>query len=307
MAPQVSVVMSTYNNEATVREAVASILAQTCADFEFLIVNDGSTDRTPEVLGEFDDPRLRLLHNPENIGLTRSLNKAIGLASGPFIARQDADDVSMPQRLEKQVAFMREHGDVALLGTSRATLDDAGNTISVTRLPEAPDYHRLLQSNCLAHGSVMLRREVLDEVGGYNEDFRLSQDYDLWLRIAKRHRVRNLPEPLYGVRRHGNRVTLSKLPQAGLYRLLAVSLSRGEVAAETLAKIRQEGIEAYYDHLDIAAKLKFHRAATAKYMKYGIYDQAEYHLDRLMKLGHASLGPRLKLAFLKIFRRPRSH
>ena len=115
--PKISVVMAVYNGEKYLREAIDSILNQTFKDFEFIIVNDGSTDRTREILESFIDPRIVLIHQ-EHMGLTKSLNRGIALAKGKYIARQDADDISMAERLEKQFNFLESHENVALLGTA---------------------------------------------------------------------------------------------------------------------------------------------------------------------------------------------
>jgi len=300
MRPTVSVLMSTFNNEATIVEAVNSILEQTHKDFELLVVNDGSTDKTGDILHGMADPRLKIINNERNIGLTRSLNKAITFSKGSYLARQDADDISLPQRLARQYEFMEEHRDIALLGTSRATLDAHGKIIATTKLPRNPDLQQLLRRNCLVHGSIMLRRDVLNDVGYYNEDFRLSQDYEFWLRIAKNHKIMNLQEPLYGVRRHGNRVTLSKRPQAELYRLLAVNLARDKVTAEVMEHIRKEGIETYYDYLDRDDRFKFHKTAGMKYARNKCYSDAVQHLEKLAQLAPRSLGIRLRLVYFKM-------
>jgi hypothetical protein len=146
----------------------------------------------------------------------------------------------------------------------------------------------------------MIRREILEETGGYNEDFRMSQDYELWLRIAKTHRIANLPEPLYGVRRHGNRVTLTRMFQAGLYRILAVNLSRGEVPQAVMEQIRRDGIETYYEHLNRRDRLKYSTAATAKCIKNKRYDDAENHLRKIIGTAPLRLKARLQLVYVRM-------
>ncbi|MHA1713815.1 MAG: glycosyltransferase, partial [Candidatus Ranarchaeia archaeon] len=131
--PKVSVIMSVYNAEKHVKKAIDSILSQTFRDFEFIIINDGSTDRTSEILKSYADPRL-IVVNQANRGVTQSLNKAIGMARGQYIARMDADDISLPQRLEMQVEFLEEHPEVGLVGTSVITIDEEGKTIKESRL-----------------------------------------------------------------------------------------------------------------------------------------------------------------------------
>lgn len=305
MTPEVSVIMSVYNSEATLEAAVDSILDQSFENFEFIIVDDCSSDKSADILKQYEneDKRVRVLINETNIGLTRSLNKAISASSGRYIARQDADDLSLPGRLEKQIAFLHDHPETAVLGTSKAILNDSGKVIGTKPLPERPDYNRLLKSNCLAHGSVMIRREILEETGGYNEDFRMSQDYELWLRIAKTHRIANLPEPLYGVRRHANRTTLAKASLAGLFRMLAVNLSLGNVSQDVIDKIRLNGIETYYDHLCHQNRMKYHVSVKKKCIRYKCYNDAEYHLHKIIGLQPCSVGAHLELFYVKIKKR----
>ena len=115
--PKVAVLMSVYNGEKYLREAINSILSQTFNDFEFLIINDGSTDGTADILKSYTDSRIKIINNEKNIGLTKSLNKGLKIAKGEYIARQDADDISMPERLKEEVAFLEIHKDYAVVGT----------------------------------------------------------------------------------------------------------------------------------------------------------------------------------------------
>ena len=199
----VSVVMSVYNGQRHVAEAVESILGQTFTDFEFIVINDGSTDGTGDVLDGYDDPRLHLV-TQANQGLTRSLNRAIQLSRGRYIARMDADDVSLPTRLEKQVAWLDAHPRLGVLGTAVRVIDDWGEIVPEEGQPktitgtEAIARRLFIEgTNALIHGSVMMRREAVERAGGYREVFEYSQDYDLWLRIVEHYEVDNLPEVLY--------------------------------------------------------------------------------------------------------------
>jgi glycosyltransferase involved in cell wall biosynthesis len=302
MPPQLSIIMSVYNCEETITPAVRSILDQSFTDFEFIIVDDGCTDLTIAHIKELEDSRIIILSNEENIGLTRSLNKAVTRATGQYIARQDADDISMPGRLEKQITFMDAHSDVTVLGTSRGTLDHNGNITSTTLLPKEPDYSCFLRRNCLVHGSIMIRREALIKAGGYNEVFRYTQDYELWLRMAKDHKIMNLQEPLYGIRRHGNRVTLKKMNQANLFRTLARNLSKGKVSEDVVKEVLETGITRYYNHLDDQDKLDFHRTIKNKSIKYKLYKDAQDHLRQIISLRPASLKSRVELAQVAVAR-----
>jgi glycosyl transferase family 2 len=203
-APAVTVLMGVYNNELFVREAIDSILAQSCRDFELLVVDDGSTDATAAILASYDDRRLRVLRNERNVGLTRSLNRGLRVARGALIARQDADDMSSPERLARQVAFLESHPDVVVLGTQFVSLDAWRHRLMTLWMRcETPLGIRwqLLFENPFVHSSVMFRRDVIvDHYGGYDERFRTNQDIELWSRIAPEHRLRNLPEALVTLR-----------------------------------------------------------------------------------------------------------
>lgn len=197
--PKVSVLMAVYNGDRYLREAIDSILGQTFQDFEFLIINDGSTDRTREVILSYDDPRIRLVDNEHNLGLTQSLNRGLMLAKGEFVARQDGDDISEPERLAKQVAFLEANPEVALLGTWYKKIDAQGSLIGLRELP--CDYTQIRWSLLffcpLVHSAVMLRKPtVVEQLGTYDESFSYSQDYEFWSRIARHFPVANLNEPL---------------------------------------------------------------------------------------------------------------
>ena len=166
-APKVSVVMSVYNGERYLREAVESILNQTFIDFEFVIIDDGSTDDTLGILERYTDPRIRLVKNGRNIGLTESLNRGIRLARGKYVARQDADDISLPERLSSQLLFLDKHRGIGLVGTSFDIIDSSGRLCEQVILPTDNEtlQELLWVRNCFCHGSVMMRKEYLDALG----------------------------------------------------------------------------------------------------------------------------------------------
>jgi glycosyltransferase involved in cell wall biosynthesis len=194
--------MSVYNGEDYLREAVESILHQTFADFEFIIIDDGSTDQTTNILQTIGNERLRILSNEKNIGLANSLNRGLRLARGEYVARMDADDVSLPDRLEKEVEFLDHHPAAGVVGTGYISIDESGNETMVVTFPtdNATLQDRLLHHCCICHGSAMIRRECLEAIGGYRPDFKVAEDYDLFLRLAERFEVANLTEPLYKYR-----------------------------------------------------------------------------------------------------------
>lgn len=187
-APKVSVVMSVYNDAVYLGEAIESILNQTFTDFEFLIINDGSTDGSRAVILFYADPRVRLVDNEVNLGLPASLNKGIRLAKGEYIARQDADDVSLPDRLAQQVAFLDAHSDVTVVGCWWEHIDVDGDVFATGEIPNSNTIIKAkLIPNILKfpHGCIMIHREALVRIGGYDGRFRFTQDLDVWLRMVK--------------------------------------------------------------------------------------------------------------------------
>jgi glycosyltransferase involved in cell wall biosynthesis len=195
--PAVSVLMSVHDGAPSVGEAVASVLGQTAGDLELIVVDDGSADATPDLLAAVRDGRLRVVRQ-ERTGLTRALNRALGLARAPLVARLDADDVALPERLAYQRAFLERAPDVGLLGTAARELDAAGRFLRVV-LPPVDDTalrRALIRANPFVHSSVMARRALLERAGGYDETLPVAQDYDLWMRLARLTRLANLPDVL---------------------------------------------------------------------------------------------------------------
>lgn len=211
-SPRVTVLMSVYNGEKYLREAIDSILSQTFKDFEFLIINDCSTDRTAEIMESYTDPRVRIVYNETNIGLTKSLNKGLKLAKGEYVARMDADDISLPERLQKQVEFLDVHPEVGVLGTWAEVIDESGGCVFEWRMPEDPALLKWLMvfANNLIHASVMFRRCVIEPLGYYDSAVRCSQDYDLWCRACSKTSLCNLPVILMRWRHWAGNITALK-------------------------------------------------------------------------------------------------
>lgn len=208
---EISVIMSAHNAERYIAKAIRSILCQSFRDFELLIVNDSSTDSTGEVIGSFDDPRIRLLHNPRNLGLPRSLNRGLKLTRAPWIARLDADDVAKPNRLERQLAYLNAYPETALLGSAAQVIDETSKVIGKWEVPTSDVEIKwaLLFSNPMVHSSVIFRREPVLALGGYPEDpgFQFVEDYFLWSRLAASSTLANLAEPLILWREHEHSIS----------------------------------------------------------------------------------------------------
>lgn len=205
--PTVSVLLPVFNGERYIGEAVESILKQTFPDFECLIIDDGSTDETPEILRFFaeKDPRIRVLTKP-NEGYTIALLAGLSLAKGKYIARMDADDVSHPDRFASQVAFLDENPACGAVGSAIRIIDPDGDPISHRRYPlthSEIDSAHVLKGECsLAHPSTMIRRSVLEEAGSYRPEFEPAEDFELWTRLGEKAELANLAAELLSYRIH---------------------------------------------------------------------------------------------------------
>ena len=207
--PRVSVLMSVHNGDKYLREAIDSVLRQQYGDFEFIVIDDGSTDRSAEILLSYHDPRIVVLRNERNLGLIGSLNRGIAAARGEFIARQDCDDLLEPERLGRQVAYLDRHPDVVLIGTWMQLIDEHGKEITLWRYPvtDAEIRWASLFNTALGHSSVMFRTDLARRLGGYSQDFMHAEDYEFWSRLSAHGKVANIPEPLQKYRVHGNTVS----------------------------------------------------------------------------------------------------
>lgn len=221
---RLSIIMSTYNNEHTISQAIESILNQTFGDFEFIIVNDGSTDNTLDIIKYYQtkDNRIALI-NQENRGLTRSLNIAISLARGEYIARQDADDISLLERLQQQVNFLDEHKEIGFVGCSCEIIDERGKFLNFVSLDRSPEKNivNLKKHNIYCHGSMMFRGKFLAESAGYREFFKYAQDYDLYLRLIQVTLPGSLNKFLYHKRVALENISIQKVRLQAAYADLA--------------------------------------------------------------------------------------
>jgi glycosyltransferase involved in cell wall biosynthesis len=210
--PKISVIMPVFNNASHLREAIESICGQTFSDFEFLIVNDGSTDGSGDIIDSYTaaDDRIRVFHQA-NQGMIASLNKAIAEARAPIIARMDGDDASAPERFTRQYGFLAEHQDYGVVGCQCRFMNEKGETISrhihyptdhAAFLRAVEDRHPLMN-----HPAAMIRRDLLIDLGGYRPAFRHCEDYDLWLRLVERTKICSLPDVLNAYRFHDGQVS----------------------------------------------------------------------------------------------------
>lgn len=207
--PVISVIMPVYNTkEKFLREAVESILNQTFTDFEFIIINDGSDSITEDIILSYKDLRIKYLKNEQNLGIVQSLNKAVKTAKGKYIARMDADDISMPHRLEKQYEFMENHPQCGVCGTYVTAFGNGNELLSPPSEPEILKLTLLFKKNCIAHPTVLIRRKVLEEYSfQYNEEDTYAEDYGLWLRLLGKVKLYNIRESLLNYRVHDSNIS----------------------------------------------------------------------------------------------------
>ena len=210
----ITVLMAVRNGELFLRTAIGSILKQTYPHFHFLIVDDASTDQTREVVRSYQDPRVELLSLERNVGQTAALNIGLRHATSPWIARMDADDFSAPTRLAEQMALLEEDRSLQCVGTGIwEFLEDPTEKIAVVFRPEG--YEQIRRASLLGsgmiHGSILVGRAALLEIGGYDERYRYASDRDLFVRLFSRYKARNIPKLLLGVRRHENQEIPEKI------------------------------------------------------------------------------------------------
>lgn len=212
-APALSVVMSVYNAERYVAQAVESILSQTFSDFEFLIINDGSTDGSFAILAAYaaQDPRIQLVNSPR-LGIPQAKNRLLAEAQGEFVAVMDADDLALPNRFALQVDFLQARPDVVAVGGDHEFIDQKGRSLGWSDLPATDaEIQRLLLGGIalIHHPCTLIRRAALSQIGGYNEEMVSSEDLDLWLRLGELGHLANLKTPVLRYRLHPNSATHS--------------------------------------------------------------------------------------------------
>ena len=211
--PRISVILPVDNNERFLEEAIESILKQTYADFELIVIIEfGSSAKSMDIVDSYDDSRINVIKNGHRLGLARSLNLGLKLAKGEYIARMDADDVSDSSRFALQVDYLDHNPKVAVCGANVITIDGDGKAIERVKYPLEPLVVKwsMFLSCAIGHSSIMARKEALQAKGGYREDARQAEDYDLWLRLLGGYGVANLPQFIHKRRRHDSNASISK-------------------------------------------------------------------------------------------------
>lgn len=272
--PAVSVVMPVYNGERFLQMALDSLWQQTFEDFELVLVDDGSTDATPDIVSAHDDPRLRVLRGA-NQGIIGALNTGLAAARGRYVARMDADDVSTPERFERQVGYLDTHPWVGLVGSSYELLDESGRHRGrFWALTEDKDIRReFFIRNPFGHGTVMMRRDVA--ALGYRPG--TMEDLDLWMRAARSWRLANLPEVLYYWRVNPGGITLRDIAQQAALK---------QPSFDELWTVDAPGA---LSPLELTLRLRRHRAIGAGFGDQFIADQYGLALAMLAR-GHRGPG-----------------
>lgn len=277
--------MPTLNAEQYLETSIKSILNQSFTDFELIIVDDGSTDSTIDIIEDYieEDSRIRIVHRNDGTGITSALNRGISEANGEYIARHDADDWSAEERFQKQVSLLNENEEVALVGTGSWNIDEGGDKISRRRVLESPSFEDLLEHNHYIHGSVMMRKESVESVGGYDEFFPTTEDYDLWLRLAKEFTVRNIDEPLYYFRMHNESIYAEDLKDTKLYHYFAVWQHTADETGHVRRVIKDEGVGIAYKHFSEELKGRYHEEMAQELIRYGELSKGRSHALKAIK------------------------
>lgn len=286
MTPTISVLMPAYNAADYIREAIDSILNQTFLDFEFIIINDGSTDSTEDIILSYSDKRIKYYANECNLGIVKTLNRGIDLSNGRYIARMDADDVSMPDRLEKQVHLLDVNPQIVASGTLYTILGD-GSNIPVDVATNTEDIRYDMAIYCqFAHSTMMIRKDILEQYKlRYREEYKCAEDYKLWTELLQYGDMINIPEVLGYIRQCEEGISISNaerqrnlsdrvrkeyLNQLGVKTQLLLSdvLNEESISSEVI----RETLCAYYP-LVLQAKsynwlFKNYKTALKKYLRY---------------------------------------
>lgn len=249
--PAISVVMSVFNGGDCLYASIKSILDQTYKNFEFIIIDDGSLDNTAKIIKIFNDDRIRLIHQ-NNHGLVYSLNKGVELARGEFIARMDADDISMPTRLDKELSWLTKNEKRGLVGSFFTYIDEESSKPSITLYTPTKhlDLRRMMYIvNPFAHGSTMFRKTAFEQAGGYREEYYKVEDYDLWRRIVSNWQIGQIPESLYWYRISQNSISQKHSKEQNKLALkIAKDQLKTTVYAKSIKKILKDN--KFYKNMD---------------------------------------------------------
>ncbi|MDQ3392691.1 MAG: glycosyltransferase [Bacteroidota bacterium] len=309
---KVTVLMPVYNAGVYLRDSIESILNQSFEDFEFLIINDGSSDESEAVIKSYNDPRIRTLNNEKNLGLIATLNKGLSLAKGQFIVRQDADDISMPHRLELQVDIMNKNPDLLLLSSNAIIINNNSEFIGESNLPEEEIALRFrMMFKCgIFHTSTIFRKKSLEDYNlKYDPLYPHTEDYKLWSELSRHGKLYVMRDKLVKYRAHQESISsLNKSKQEEIaakvvrenIKEIGVEVSLQE-AKRLRGLFRSTGMNRKYLQNDIKLLLKIINKFEQKYKGHKNYDSSEI-LDFLKRMiGWVSKSDLLNFKFLILF------
>ena len=287
--PKVSVLMTVYNGFPYIKDAISSILNQSFSDFELIIIDDASTDETANTIEIFNDRRIRYFKNSTNMGITRSANRGLSLAKSPYIARIDADDVSLPERLARQVEYLDQNQDIGVVGSAIREIDTKGRFLRSWNPPTSPQLIKwsLNLFDPIAHSTVLMRRKLVEQVQGYANEMETVEDYDLWRRLSKITKIANLSDVFGLIRRHSTNITKIR---SGFHRERRIKVSQlmisdylnKEISYETVRQI----IDLEFDNKeDVQASAK----VLSNLMRKGLNDCSGRPQDRQFIKQYAAL------------------
>ncbi|NDV77460.1 glycosyltransferase family 2 protein [Dysgonomonas sp. 511] len=279
--PKVSVLMPIYNAEKYLSIAIQSIISQTFTDWELILINDGSTDKSEDIALSYADKRIRYYKNDGNKGLIYTRNRMIGLAEGEYIAFLDSDDLSLPLRLSKQVAFLDNNPGYALCGTWCKMIDGENREIKKINMSVSDEEVKctLLFANTFVQSSIMIRRQVL-AANPYDKDYPLAEDYELWCRLSHSYNLKNIPEHLTLYRWHGNNISKERKAHLDLLannilkrELSHIGLVPNEEELQIHAAIRDKDISSLPNTQYLKALRLWMKKLSVQGIKSGNYDK----------------------------------
>lgn len=209
--PVISIIMPVFNQAQYVKAAIDSIINQSFKNWELIIIDDASTDATVECVKLFTDIRIILFRNKINLGISSSVNKGLSIARGTYIARMDADDISLPNRLDTQINYLKKYPNIGLVGSWAKLISSDGKVFGIKKFPELDKQLKKMfhYMNPIIHPTVMFRKDLISLTGLYNQGLEGAEDYDLWLRFAKVTKLANIPMSLIKYRLHADNVSFS--------------------------------------------------------------------------------------------------
>ncbi|CAA0336813.1 hypothetical protein ALT721_2320069 [Alteromonas alvinellae] len=328
-SPKISVLLPVYNGEKYLRESLKSILNQTFNDFELIVIDDGSKDSSLEIIKSFEDKRIRLIKNQENLGLIATLNKGLELARGDFIARVDSDDICLPERFEQQSCYLDNNPDVGVIGSYSQLIDENGQNLGIYKVPEAHDdiVMGMVFTNQIIHPSVLMRKSLLTDYfpDVYDGKYLHCEDYALWVSLAKKTKLANLSIPLLKYRVHAESISqINSLEQFKTSEQLKSELSaflnvnpNVSLISRLISREYRKSVDfaEYYEHVfsnlndkfftsDFISKIFWETALRARISgekSFLIYMRSPYNknLFKIMVLVFSPLIARLPSSFFK--------